>query len=302
MSKKRRNRRPRSGFSSFLRSLLTGVALLLLLYGLRDGQLLEKLKQQASPASPGPGLALHMIDVGQGQALLLTCGEDAFMVDAGLSGSAKEMIDYIQAQGVARLDYLFITHPHADHCGGAKKLLAAIPTDTLAVPDYFEEDALLATAGEWIGDTSTQIDVTGAGREYALGDATVTVLHPAMDNDIDDMNSLSLVLKVEYCGKTMLLTGDIPKSVEIELLPIGKIDLLLSPHHGSGGSNCQAFLEDLRPGYTFISCGKNNEYGHPHPETLERLEQVSSRVYRTDELGTVVFRVNEGEITVVPAA
>lgn len=79
------------------------------------------------------------------------------------------------------------------------------------------------------------------------------------------------------------------------------MDLLQSPHHGSGGSNSLAFLEDLRPDYTFISCGKNNEYGHPHPETLERLEQVGSQVYRTDQLGTVVFRVQEGEVTVTAA-
>ncbi|MBQ4578002.1 MAG: MBL fold metallo-hydrolase [Clostridia bacterium] len=278
-----------------LGGLLAACLLLLLAAALSQGALDGLLPSMVKPQA---GFALHMIDVGQGQALLLTCGGKAAMVDTGLPETSRQVTDYLLKQGVRQLDYLFITHPHSDHFGGARRVLETVGADVLIMPEYLSEEASLAAAGDWVGDTATRIAVTHAGERYTLGDAVITVLHPRAGNDIDDMNDLSLVLLVEYAGRRILLTGDLTENAEPLLPPIGPVDVLQVAHHGSYTSSTKAFLEEVRPTYALISCGKNNEYGHPHNVVIARLEEVDARIHRTDEEGTLLVRVIEGQIAV----
>ena len=282
-----------------LRGLLAGCLLLLFVLALRSGLFrgISGGRLLPLPADTG-GFALHMIDVGQGQALLLTCGGESAVIDTGPPSAAQSTADYVLDRGVGRLRYLFVTHPHSDHCGGAGTLLEQVGADTLVIPEYLFAEAALATAGDWVGRTGTQVAVTHTGEQFALGEAVITVLHPPLDNGIDDMNQLSLVLLVEYSGRRLLITGDISGEVEQSLLPLGHVDVLQVAHHGSGASSCREFLEDLTPEHALISCGRNNDYGHPHAEVLERLEAVGARIWRTDEQGSIVVRIREGQITV----
>lgn len=285
----------RLSWRRLLGGLLAACLLLLLAVALSQGALADLLP---SPIRNQAGFALHMIDVGQGQALLLTCGGKAAMVDTGLPDTSRQVTDYLLKQGVRQLDYLFITHPHSDHFGGARRVVETLGADVLIIPEYLSEEAALTTAGDWVGNTATPISVTQAGKQYALGEATITVLHPQAGNDIADMNDLSLVLLVEYAGRRILLTGDLTENVEPALLPIGPVDVLQVAHHGSYTSSTQAFLEDVRPKYALISCGKNNEYGHPHNVVIARLEDVGAQIRRTDEEGTLLVRIVEGQIAV----
>ena len=282
-----------------LRGLLAGCLLLLFVLALRSGLFrgISGGRLLPLPADTG-GFALHMIDVGQGQALLLTCGGESAVIDTGPPSAAQSTADYVLDRGVGRLRYLFVTHPHSDHCGGAGTLLEQVGADTLVIPEYLFAEAALATAGDWVGRTGTQVAVTHTGEQFALGEAVITVLHPPLDNGIDDMNQLSLVLLVEYSGRRLLITGDISGEVEQSLLPLGHVDVLQVAHHGSGASSCREFLEDLSPEHALISCGRNNDYGHPHAVVLERLEAVGARIWRTDEQGSIVVRIREGQITV----
>lgn len=289
-------RRP---WRALLRGLLAGCLLLLFVLALRSGLFrgISGGRLLPLPADTG-GFALHMIDVGQGQALLLTCGGESAVIDTGPPSAAQSTADYVLDRGVGRLRYLFVTHPHSDHCGGAGTLLEQVGADTLVIPEYLSAEAALATAGDWVGRTGTQVAVTHTGEQFALGEAVITVLHPPLDNGIDDMNQLSLVLLVEYSGRRLLITGDISGEVEQSLLPLGHVDVLQVAHHGSGASSCLEFLEDLSPEHALISCGRNNDYGHPHAAVLERLEAVGARIWRTDEQGSIVVRIREGQITV----
>jgi len=277
---------------------LAACLLLLLSIAVRQGALWDLAREFVPAPTQQAGLSLHMIDVGQGQALLLTCGGKSAMVDTGLPGTSDQVVNYLWRQGVRRLDYLFVTHPHSDHCGGAKDVVERIGTEVLIIPEYLSQEAALATAGDWVGRTDTPIDITCAGREYALGDATITVLHPAAGNGIEDMNDLSLVLKVSYGGKTLLLTGDIGENVERQLPDMGHIDVLQVPHHGSYTSSSADFLQAISPDYALISCGRNNDYGHPHDVVLSRLEDAGAEIYRTDLQGTLVLQVSEGQISI----
>ena len=303
-SRKKSKDKGRLTWKRLLGGLLAACLLLLLAVALRQGALHDLardfLPEDLLPKAlrEQPGFALHMIDVGQAQALLLTCGDETALVDTGLAGTADKLVNYLAWHGHGALDYLFVTHPHSDHCGGAKDVVQKIGTDVLLIPEYLPEEAALTTAADWVGSTPTPIAVTHTGAQYPLGDARITVLHPAADNGIDDMNDLSLVLQVDYGGKRFLLTGDIGEAVEAQLPDIGKVDVLQVAHHGSNGSSSQAFLQKITPDYALISCGKNNDYGHPHADVLSRLQALGAQIYRTDRDGTVVVRVNEGEISV----
>ena len=282
------------------RVFLAACLLLLFVGALRIGLFRKYMPENLLPApvEGQAGFALHMLDVGQGQALLLTCGGESAMVDTGLPATAGQTVRYVRRQGVKELKYLFVTHPHSDHCGGAGTVLEDVGAETLIIPEYLSPEAALATAGDWLGSTDTQIAVTHTGETFSLGEAVISVLHPAAGNGIEDMNDLSLVLLVEYVGKRLLLTGDISREVELALPDCGPVDILQVPHHGSGGSSCEEFLERLSPDYALISCGENNDYGHPHDSVLERLADVGARVHRTDREGTLVVRIREGQITV----
>ncbi len=251
-----------------------------------------------APVESRAGFSLHMIDVGQGQAILLTCGGKTALIDTGLPDTAGRVVNYLYRAGVRKLDYLFLTHPHSDHCGGARDVARKVGADVLILPEYLSEEAALATAADWVGETDTPIVITRAGKQYPLGEALLTVLHPAAQNDIDDMNDLSLVLLCEYQGRRMLFTGDISAEVEQSLLPLGKLDVLQVSHHGSGSASGREFLADTRPALALISCGAGNDYGHPHESVLERLEEVGAQVRRTDREGTLIVTLLQGQISV----
>ena len=297
-----RHKKPPSLFRA-LRDGAAGLCILCFaLFFLKNSGIWAEIRPNSGETEPeNGGLTLVCEDVGQGQALLLTCGDRTALVDTGLAGKAESLLEALAEQGVTRLDYLFITHPHSDHCGGAKTVLAALPTALLVVPDYYDKDALYIQAGEWLGATDTALDIAYAGREYSLGGANLTVLSPPQGNDIDDMNDLSLVLLAEYTGVKMLLCGDASQSIEESILPLGHIDLLVAGHHGSRTATGEALLRDITPTYVFISCGLNNEYGHPHREVLERLEEAGAQILRTDEGGALTARVAQGRLRVAAA-
>lgn len=282
------------------RVLLAACLLLLLTAAVKTGLFRRYLPKDLLPApvEGQAGFALHMIDVGQGQALLLTCGGESAMVDTGLPATAGQVTDYLWRQGVRELKHLFVTHPHSDHCGGARRVLEEVGAETLVIPEYLSPEAALATAGDWVGGTGTQMAVTHTGEQFRLGDAVISVLHPAAGSGIGDMNDLSLVLLVEYAGRRLLLCGDISREVELSLLPVGPVDVLQVAHHGSGASSCREFLEAVSPRYALISCGRNNDYGHPHDSVLERLTAAGADVHRTDLEGTLVVTIREGQIAV----
>ncbi len=280
---------------------LLGIALALVIgFCLKSGLFRTLLPENMLPApvESRAGFSLHMIDVGQAQSVLLTCGGKTALIDTGLKESGGDIVSYLYQAGVRKLDYVFLTHPHSDHCGGAKEIIAKLGADVVLIPEYLSEEAALATAADWVGKTDAQIAITQAGKQYSLGEATLTVLHPPADNAIDDMNDLSLVLLAEYQGRRMLFTGDITAQVEQALLPLGKLDLLQVAHHGSGSSSCAEFLADTAPDVALISVGAGNDYGHPHDSVLERLEEVGATVCRTDRQGTIVVTLLQGQISV----
>ena len=259
---------------------------------------LDWLFDDPSPA-PTDGVAVHFIDVGQGDCALVEAGGNYLLIDGGERGNEDRIIKYLRNQGVETLDYVVATHPHSDHLGGlAYGVLAAFPVGTVIAPRHSPENTPTTQTYEKFLEAVTALAAAGTKAEYAkpgstypLGEASFTILGP-LSEDGKNHNNDSVIVRVDWENSAALFMGDAEKKVETALLKeygeALRADLLKAGHHGSKTSSNEEFLRMVRPGDVVISCGVGNSYGHPNPVTLERCRALGLRVSRTDIEGTIV--------------
>ncbi|HEU5253790.1 MAG TPA: ComEC/Rec2 family competence protein [Solirubrobacterales bacterium] len=234
---------------------------------------------------PGDGLRIRVIDVGQGDAILLQpAGAPAVLVDGGPPGSGLGR--ELEEAGVNRLAAAVVTHDQADHAGGIEELLGAVPVERL----------LFARAGSGLIARAIAAGVApqrvAAGDEVRSGALRLRVLWPPPElvaAPAADPNLLSLVVEARWRRFSMLLTAD----AEAEAVPLepGPVDVLKVAHHGSDDAGLAALLERARPQLAVISVGDDNPYGHPTAGTLRTLRAHRVPTLRTDEDGTIVIDV-----------
>ncbi len=229
-----------------------------------------------------------VLDVGQGQCILLQGSGKSYLVDCGGDddeAAADLAAETLLSQGITRLDGLILTHGDRDHAGGLEYLLDRIQTDMLLIP---------ATDTNGVGNAldltaDTLVIYVDRDMELSCEDMTVSIYGPIFPEDSNE-NSLGVLFSTENCD--ILITGDRSGVGERSLLRsavLPEVDVLIAGHHGSKHSTCQELLEAVRPKLVIISVGENH-YGHPAPETLERILEYTDEIYRTDLNGTVVFR------------
>ena len=178
----------------------------------------------------------------------------------------------------------------ADHCGGLDAAVESFDVDTVFTSPYAGDAASYLRFVETVESAQLTLEVPDAGARYRLGDAEFEFIGPLSDHK--DVNDDSLVMRLTYGDTSFLFTGDMTAKAEKELIADGadvKCDVLKVGHHGSSGSSCYQFLYEAEPKLAVISCGRDNDYGHPHEETLSRLRDAGVTVYRTDELGSIVI-------------
>jgi len=251
------------------------------------------LAVRPGPSGPRRGFSLEALDVGQGDALLLRWEGHALLVDGGgpFDLDARDfgrtrLLPKLLDRGVTRLDAAILTHPHPDHALGLFVILEELPVGAFWRAAGEDEGDLFRGLEEVARRRYVPVAVLPAGRVVHWRDARLTVLHSGgLRRKVDGTNNQSLVALFERDGRRVLLTGDAGAPTESKLLARGlrlSADILKVGHHGSRGSTTRSFLDAVAPRVALVSCGRENRFGHPAPETLHTLSEARVPVFRTD--------------------
>ncbi|MBK1813685.1 MBL fold metallo-hydrolase [Clostridium sp. YIM B02505] len=248
-------------------------------------------------------LVVHYIDVGQGDSILIQTKEKNFLIDAGPKENEDKLLSYLKKLNIKRLDYVIATHPHEDHIGGMTNIIKAYDIGKFYAPKVTNTTKTFQNMMLALKDKNMNVNVLkpGMGGNIDLGENTKVEVFSPNSSKYDDLNNYSPIIKVTYGKNSFLFTGDAEKLEENEVLQKKydiKADVLKVGHHGSSSSTGRDFLSKVSPSIAVISCGKDNDYGHPHKETLKTLGDGKVKVYRTDVSGTIVIISDGNNVTV----
>lgn len=250
-------------------------------------------------APENTALTVHFIDVGQGDSILLESYGSYVLIDAGESEKSNIVCNYIRALGTDTIDYVIATHPHSDHVGGLSDVIYSFECKNFITAETDQKTKTWLDVLSAVDKTDSNYIDAKVSSTYTFGEAKFEILGPQSDS-YDDYNNYSVIVKAT-CGDTsFLFTGDAETLSEREMLKSSvdlSADVLKVGHHGSTTSSSDEFLDAVNPTYAVISCGKNNDYGHPHKEILKALSKRDIVTYRTDELSTIVAFSDKNDIT-----
>ncbi len=244
-------------------------------------------------------LIVHFLDVGQGDSIFIELPNGKTMlVDAGENYHGQGIIDYVQTIGYQKLDYVVATHPHEDHIGSMPYIVRYFEIGSIYMPDVTANTATFESLLKAIKAKGLRVKNGRTGVHIIKdGELTADIIAPDKPDE-SNLNNSSIVLLLTFGNVSYLLTGD----AETKELNAIRADMhatvLKAGHHGSKTSTTQTLLKKISPSVTVISCGKNNDYGHPHAEVLKMLKSVNSSVYRTDRDQTVIVATDGSSLTV----
>ena len=253
----------------------------------------------ATPALSENLLVAEFLDVDQADCELIFLPDNkVLLIDAGNRGDGEEIVDYLRNKGITKIDYLVATHPHADHIGGMSDVVDSFEIGQIFAPKVASDDVPTSKTYE---EFLTSVQKKGLKLKAAKAGATLfegadykaECLAPNSEK-YNELNDYSVVIKLSYGIHSFLLTGDAEALSEGEILNAGfnvDCDVLKVGHHGSSSSSSDAFLQAATPKYAVISCGTDNDYGHPHDETVDKLQNFEGikKVVRTDLDNTIIF-------------
>ena len=241
-----------------------------------------------SHREPEPTLRAAFIDVGQGDAILLDRGATEVLIDGGPPGSAERLVRYLRGRVDGPLEAVVASHPHSDHIGGLPAVLKAYEVKRVWLSGGQEDSESCRAFAAAVQAEGAVVQALRRGESLAVGPLSFRVLHPQALSATP--NEDSIVLELDYGEVLFLFTGDAGASAEAGMLQAGlvrRVAVLKAGHHGSRYSSSAAFLEAAGPEVAIYMAGEDNQYGHPHDETISALQDLGARVYGTDENGTI---------------
>jgi len=246
------------------------------------------------------GLKVYFLDVGQGDAIFIQASNgNQILIDAGPNKQVLRKLSKVMPFYDRSIDIVIESHPDSDHIGGLPEVLKRYDVFLVMEPGVGSDNAVYAETEKIIKEKRIKKILARKGMRVNLGDGTrLDILFP--DRDVFELgtNDASIVARLVYGENKFLFTGDSPQKIEDYLVSIfGKnlqSDVLKLGHHGSRTSTSEEFLGYVEPKYAIISAGKDNRYGHPHKEILDRLNQFGISILRTDEKGTIKMQ-GDGE-------
>lgn len=285
-----------------MKKLLTVIlSLLILLSGCTFSFTVPKILRETNtePSNtteiPNGEMNVHFIDVGQGDCIFIQTDDENMLIDAGNPENGADIAAYLHSLGVTRLNDFIGTHPHADHLGGGAYIVREFNPEHIYMTEMVSSSYFFEKLLDTIDDMDISVETPKIGALYRKGSLNVKFLGPK--KEFSGTNDNSIITRVDFGNTSALFTGDAEKAAEYELLSADAdldVDLFKAGHHGSSTSNIPEFLKAVSPEIAVIQCGRNNSYGHPHHETIERFKNLGADIYRCDEMGTIILK-SDGE-------
>ena len=262
----------------------------------------SNIKEESIPVEGE--LAMHVIDVGQADSILIMQNGTSMLVDCGTKSKGDEVVQYLKKLGIEKIDILVGTHPHEDHMGGMAKVIRNFEIGVLYTPDTSKENITTLWYMDFleaVQEKNIEWKYPTVGENIELENAKIKILGPN-STTYNNINNYSIAMRISFGETDILLTGDAEKEAEEEIMKTGfelESEIYKAAHHGSNTSNSEEFLEKVKPQYVAISVGKDNLYKHPNKNVIKRFDKLGANIYRTDEVGTTIFITDGININVI---
>lgn len=240
-------------------------------------------------------LQIHFFDVGQADSILLISNNQTMLIDAGNNDDGDLVVSNLKKLGISKLNYVVGTHPHEDHIGGLDNVIDNFEIENIFMPKVQTNTKTFEDILDAILSKNLSITTPNAGDKFMVGNVECEVMlaGTGTKEEQENLNLSSIVIRVKYEEQSYLFMGD--SEIENEnsrLWP--QTNVLKVGHHGSNTSSSKSFLNQVLPQISIISVGKDNDYGHPHNEVMDRLKRIETLIYRTDKKGNILLE-SDGE-------
>lgn len=247
-------------------------------------------------------LIAHFIDADQGDATLLQGPDFTILIDTGRH-DRNDVIEYLKSQEISHLDLVIGTHPHSDHIGQLDQVLRQFSVSEVWMSGDAHTSRTFERTIDAILSSEANYHEPRAGEKFTIGSAVLEVIHP--ERITGDLNNGSISTRISFGDVVFLFTGDTEKEGEEEILKRGhqvQANIFHVGHHGSSTSNTKPFLKAINPDVAIYSAGNDNDYGHPHREVIQLMEELNIPLYGTDELGTILVETDGKSFQIKTAA
>ena len=241
---------------------------------------------------------LSFLSVGQGDCAVFRTGGTAILIDDGPSSPTFDagrqiVVPRLRSMGVQDVAAIFLSHPDEDHVGGTAAVIKEFPEARVVISDQFEDDpAMLGHLSQW-GLAASKVLWLPKICDLRMGEFRAAIVSPDMLPG-DEANNGSMFIHLVRGDASAVFSGDAPASVERAMEGVGdwRSEIMKAGHHGSRTATDESWIEAVRPRYAIVSVGRNNRYGHPNAEVMDRLKRDGVEALRTDEVGDITFEFN----------
>ena len=232
----------------------------------------------------GEKIQIHFFDVGQADSILLISNNEAMLIDAGTNETGKTVVQNLKNLGISKIDYLVGTHPHEDHIGGLDDVINNFEIGTIYMPKIQTNTKTFEDVLDAISNKGLKVTSPNKGDTFTVGDVNCEVMlcTPELAEEKNNLNLSSIVIRSTFKEQSYLFMGDAETENE-KLRDWPQTNILKVGHHGSKTSSSEKFLNEVKPQIAIIQAGKDNKYGLPKQETLDKISKLGTIIYRTDE-------------------